>query len=75
MKNSQKFIKLLESKRGLVIRKKYYSNAERFGWIKDYTGLREKTELHNYEKFINSRRAEILLEDAKVKTYCGDNQY
>ncbi|MBR1413438.1 MAG: hypothetical protein IJ574_02060 [Bacilli bacterium] len=51
MKNSEKFIKLLESGKY----KKYGVTAtERMNAVKDYTAIDEQKDLKNFEKFINS---------------------
>lgn len=71
MKNSEIFIKNL--KLG-IYRKQVPNTKERFGWIEDYTLIKEKSELNSYIHFINSRRGEEL-QNVKVKKYRGDNFY
>lgn len=69
MKNSEKFIKDLKNGK---YRRHTFSIRERFGWIEDYSIIKEQTELNNYIHFINSRRGEEL-QNVKVKVYKGDN--
>ena len=69
MKNSKIFVKNL--KLG-IYRKPAPNIKERFGWIENYTLIKERSELNSYIHFINSRRFDEL-QNVKVKTYKGDN--
>lgn len=65
MKNSEKFIELLDKG---IIRMHVLKN-----YAPDYTNTREEYELQGYIKFINSRRMDELM-DCEVSRYRGDEQ-